>query len=320
MVNSMSNYILEGRNLSKSYMLDDKILMAVRNVDFSIERGKTVGIVGESGCGKSTLLKLLTRLEPLTEGKLFFKNEDITNQKGRKLREARKDIQMVFQDPAAAFSPRMRVRAALAEPLNNFFKLSKQEEEERIKNLLGLVHLPLDFIDRYCHEMSGGQRQRLGIARALATEPEILVCDEATCALDVSIQDNIMKLLVEIQEKRSLSILFVCHDVALVASISHKIMIMYLGVVVEEIESNKLSENACHPYSKSLLKAIFSTSMDFSQEIKTLEGEVPNPMDIPKGCPFNTRCNEAMEICRVESPHLIELEKGHKVACHLFKK
>ncbi len=315
----MSNYILEGKNLSKFYDVEGKVLKAVRNVDFSIKQGETVGMVGESGCGKSTVLKMLTRLESPSDGKLFFKGEDVTHQKGSELRKARKHIQMVFQNPASAFSPRMRAKEAIEEPINNFFNsLSKQEKEKKIDELLELVHLPISFKDRYCHEMSGGQRQRLGIARALASEPEILVCDEATCALDVSIQDKIMKLLAEIQRKRNLSIIFVCHDISLVASISHKIMIMYLGTVVEVLDSAKIAEEACHPYAKVMLSSIFGTSMDFNIEIKTLEGDVPSPLDVPNGCPFNTRCNQCMEICKKEKPILKNLDEIHQIACHLY--
>ncbi len=315
----MSDYILEGKNLSKFYENDGILLKACRNIDFEIKKGETVGIVGESGCGKSTLLKMLTRLEAPTEGSLFFKGQDITKEKGKSLRQNRKHVQMVFQDPSSAFSPRMRVHDAIAEPLKNYYKLSKKELDERINELLELVHLPKEFSTRYCHEMSGGQRQRLGIARALSVEPEILVCDEATSALDVLVQDNIMKLLIEIQQKRNLSIIFVCHDISLVSSISHKMMIMYLGTVVEIIEGDKISENVAHPYAKLLISSIFSTSMDFNKEIKTLEGDIPSPINIPEGCPFNTRCNHCMDVCKTEKPQLKTLGDNHKVACHLYK-
>ncbi len=314
----MSSSILEGKKLSKSYFIGEKELKAVRGIDISLKKGETLGLVGESGCGKSTVLKMLTRLEEPTSGRLYFKEKDITDQKGKELRQNRKHIQMVFQDPSSAFSPRMRVREALEEPLKNFYDFTKVKREEKIKELLGLVQLSSDFIERYCHEMSGGQRQRLGIARALAAEPDILVCDEATSALDVSIQDNIMKLLAEIQRKRNLSIVFVCHDISLVASISHKIMVMYLGDVIEELESALFVSKACHPYSKLLQSSIFSVTMDFTKEIRKLEGDVPNPLDVISGCPFRTRCSQAIDICKSLKPELKTIGENHKVACHLI--
>ncbi len=314
----MSDYILEGKNLSKHYMVGDKELKACVNIDFSIKQGETIGVVGESGCGKSTLLKMLARLEAPTSGRLFLNGEDVTTQKGKSLRNSRKHVQMVFQDPSTAFSPKMKVNEVISEPLKNFYKLSKKELEEKVLELLELVHLPKEFASRYCHEMSGGQRQRLGVARALSIEPDVLVCDEATSALDVSIQDSIMKLLAEIQTKRNLSIIFVCHDIALVSSISHKMMIMYLGTIVEIIPSDKINETVSHPYSKLLISSIFSASMDFTKEIKTLEGEVPSPLDVPKGCPFSTRCSDCMDICKEEKPSLNKLNENHMVACHLF--
>ena len=316
----MHNPILEGKNLSKSYtdFESGKSLKACRDVDFYINKGETVGIVGESGCGKSTLLKMLAKLESPTEGELFFENNNITNIKGRDLKEHRKNIQMVFQDPSTAFSPRMKVDDCLLEPIENFYKLSKKDKKNKVNELLEQVELPTDYANRYCHAMSGGQRQRLGIARALSLDPQILVCDEATSALDVSIQKNIIDLLVDIQRKRDLSIIFVCHDISLVASFTHRIMIMYLGTVVETLNSCDLQQKACHPYSKLLISSIFSTSMDFNKKIEILEGDVPSPLDIPLGCPFSSRCSSCMDICTKEKPSLKQLSNNHKVACHLF--
>ncbi len=315
-----NDFILEGKNLSKSYtdFNTNQSLKACRDVDFSIRKGETIGIVGESGCGKSTLLKLLTKLEPPTSGELFYNNKDITNIKGKELKNHRKNIQMVFQDPSTAFSPRLKVDACLLEPLENFAKLSKQEKKNKVNELLEQVELPVEYADRYCHAMSGGQRQRLGIARALSLDPDILVCDEATSALDVSIQKNIIDLLVNIQNKRDLSIIFVCHDISLIASISDRIMIMYLGTVVETLKSSDLKDKACHPYSELLISSIFSPSMDFDKEISTLEGEVPSPLDVPPGCPFSTRCSKCIDICTKEKPILKKLDDNHSVACHLL--
>ncbi|OOB78178.1 MAG: peptide ABC transporter ATP-binding protein [Epulopiscium sp. Nuni2H_MBin003] len=313
----MSNYILVGKNLSKNYYDTGQTLKALRGVDFYIERGETVGIVGESGCGKSTLLKLLTRIEEPTDGEIYFKGENVTNLKGKELKQSKKNIQMVFQDPSTAFSPRMKVKDCIAEPLKNFYKLNKMELSQKVNELLRLVQLPEDYANRYAHAMSGGQRQRLGIARALSIQPQILVCDEATSALDVSIQQDIIELLVSLQKKSDLSIIFVCHDIALVSSLSHRIMIMYLGAVVEEMYSKDLNTNAMHPYAKLLISSIFSQSMDFGAPIKTLEGDIPSPLSEIAGCAFNTRCSECTDICKEITPELRVIEEGHRVACHM---
>ena len=235
----MSECILEGRGLTRRYRRPDgRILTACQQIDLRLYPGETLGIVGESGCGKSTLLRILSQLERPDEGQLLFRGEDVTGWKGENLRRHRRHIQMVFQDPAAAFFPRMRVWDAVTEPLRNFSSCSRRELREKAKQLLEMVELPQEFLDRYPHSMSGGQRQRLGIARALALEPEVLLCDEATSALDVSTQDQLVELLVELQRQRELAILFVCHDLALVQSLSHRIMVMYLGVVVESLPSS----------------------------------------------------------------------------------
>lgn len=315
----MSNEILRGEKLVKNYkMSDGKTLYACRGVDFTLNKGETVGIVGESGCGKSTLLKLLTQLEEATSGEIVFRGVNITKLKGRALRKNRRHIQMVFQDPALAFSPRMKVRDALLEPLKNYYKLNHRETEAKVDELLTLVGLPSEYANRYCHEMSGGQRQRLGIARALALDPDVLICDEATCALDVSIQDTIVELLVKIQKERNQSMVFVCHDVALVHSLAHRLMIMYAGSVVEIVPCGDLVNQAKHPYAKRLISSIFSTDMDFSEEIEILEGDVPSPLNLPNGCAFASRCPNVQDICLSQVPELKEIAEGHSVACHLY--
>lgn len=315
----MHNYILEGKNLSKSYLTqDNKELKACKNIDFHIKKGETVGIIGESGCGKSTLLKMITRLEKPTSGDVFFNSENITNLRGSKLKESRKNIQMIFQDPSTSFSPRMKVYDALLEPINNFYKLSKSEKQKKVEELLNKVHLPTDYSNRLCLDMSGGQRQRLAIARALSLDPDVLVCDESTSALDVSIQQNIIELLVDLQKQRDLSIIFVCHDIALVSLMSHRIIIMYLGCIVEEINSCELDYNAKHPYSKLLISSVFSTSMDFDKEIKILDTDIPSPINTPDGCVFSTRCEHCMDVCIKVSPKLKTIGDNHKIACHLF--
>ncbi|MEL7633762.1 oligopeptide/dipeptide ABC transporter ATP-binding protein [Sporomusa sphaeroides] len=315
----MSEFILEGRGLTQRYKTDTgRVLTACRAVDVTLRKGETLGIVGESGCGKSTLLRILTQLERPAEGRLFFNGKEITFLKGESLRRNRCHIQMVFQDPAASFFPRMKVGEAITEPLRNFRKLSRQEMLDKQAELLELVGLPAEYADRYPHSMSGGQRQRLAIARALALDPDILICDEATSALDVSVQRQIIELLADIQRQRGLSIIFVCHDLALVQSIAHRVMIMYLGGVVEALPGDQVWNQACHPYSKALLGSVFATDMDFDKPLNTLEGDVPSPLDLPCGCSFHTRCPSCVEICRHEQPALREIASAHQAACHLL--
>ena len=242
----------------------------------------------------------------------------MTRWKGENLRRHRRHIQMVFQDPAAAFFPRMRVWDAVTEPLRNFSSCSRAELREKAKQLLEMVELPQEFLDRYPHSMSGGQRQRLGIARALALEPEVLLCDEATSALDVSTQDQLVELLVALQRQRNLAMVFVCHDLALVQSLSHRIMIMYLGVVVESLPSNRLAEDALHPYAKALLDSVFSLHDSHEKSIVPLCGEVPSPIDRPAGCPFHTRCPHCTELCRTRMPQMTTVGPEHWVACHRY--
>ncbi len=315
----MSECILEGRGLTRRYRRPDgRILTACQQIDLRLYPGETLGIVGESGCGKSTLLRILSQLERPDEGQLLFRGEDVTGWKGENLRRHRRHIQMVFQDPAAAFFPRMRVWDAVTEPLRNFSSCSRGELREKAKQLLEMVELPQEFLDRYPHSMSGGQRQRLGIARALALEPEVLLCDEATSALDVSTQDQLVELLVELQRQRELAILFVCHDLALVQSLSHRIMVMYLGVVVESLPSSCLANDALHPYAKALLESVFSLHDNHERPIVPLCGEVPSPIDRPAGCPFHTRCHHCTELCRTRMPQMTTVGPEHWVACHRY--
>lgn len=315
----MSEMILEGRGLTRRYTTDaGQTLTACRGVNISLKQGRTLGIVGESGCGKSTLLRMLTQLEQPDEGQLFYRGREITGLKGAALRRSRRHIQMVFQDPTAAFFSRMKAGEAITEPLMNFKKLTARQLREKQSELLRLVRLPDDFAGRYPHSMSGGQRQRLGIARALALGPDILVCDEATSALDVSVQEKIIELLVDIQRQRRLSIIFVCHDLALVQSLSHQVLVMYLGGVVENLPGDMVWEKACHPYSKALLNSIFAIDMNFDKPLATLKGEVPSPLNITKGCAFHTRCPHCAEPCRDKRPDMRQIAPYHQVACHLF--
>ena len=234
-----------------------KKFTACRDISLQLHKGETLGLVGESGCGKSTFVRTIMGLHPATSGRILFKGEDITNIKGEKRREMARHIQMIFQDPATAFNPKMRIKDIICEPLRNFAKVSDKEAEARAVELLRQVELPPEMALRYPHELSGGQRQRVGIARALILEPEIIICDEATSALDVSVQDSIAKLLAEIQKKRGVSYIFICHDLALVSLISHRVAVMQQGSIVEELSGDKLTE-ARHPYTKKLLSSVFT--------------------------------------------------------------
>ena len=234
-----------------------KKFTACRDISLQLHKGETLGLVGESGCGKSTFVRTIMGLHPATSGRILFKGEDITNIKGEKRREMARHIQMIFQDPATAFNPKMRIKDIICEPLRNFAKVSDKEAEARAVELLRQVELPPEMALRYPHELSGGQRQRVGIARALILEPEIIICDEATSALDVSVQDSIAKLLAEIQKKRGVSYIFICHDLALVSLISHRVAVMQQGSIVEELLGDKLAE-ARHPYTRKLLSSVFA--------------------------------------------------------------
>lgn len=294
---------------------DGRMLTACDDVSLSLYQGETLSVVGESGCGKSTLVKLIMQLYAPTSGAICYRGEDLTRLKGERMRQSRRHIQMVFQDPAQAFNPKMKIQDILCEPLRNFKLVKDREAGQKAEELLRLVELPEQFADRYPGNMSGGQRQRIGIARALALEPEILVCDEATSALDVSVQRKIVELLVRVQQEKNLAMIFICHDLALVSQISHRIAVMYLGNIVEVLAGNALNE-AKHPYTQALLQAVFPVRKKGAAEVRPLAGEIPSPLALPPGCPFQTRCPESREICRQEKPVLKEISKGHSAACH----
>lgn len=308
--------ILETRHLTKQFPTPQgRPLTACADISLSVYRGQTLGIVGESGCGKSTFVRMLTQLDSPTAGKILFHGKDILSYKGEALRQNRRHIQMVFQDPLASFHPKMRVGDILTEPLVNFGLLPKSEKQAKARALLQLVELPEDFSTRYPHHMSGGQRQRIGIARALAVEPEVLVCDEATSALDVSIQDTIVALLVRLQQEKGISLVFICHDLALIQSFAHQIAVMYLGHIVEVLPGDKVAQ-AAHPYTQALLAAQFSVHMDTTQPITRIRGEAPSPLALPIGCPFQGRCPHCMDKCCRAFPDFVELAPGHQVACY----
>lgn len=315
----MSEIIMQIRKLTKKFQINKKkVLTACDNLDLNIEKGKTIGIVGESGCGKSTLAKSILNIHAPTSGEVIFQEKNITDLKGEAKRQNYRHIQMVFQDPITAFNPKMKVVDIICEPLLNFNLIKKSQVREKARELLHLVDLPPDFVDRYPHNMSGGQRQRVAIARALALEPEIIICDEATSALDVSVQAKIIELLVKLQKEKSITYIFICHDLALVSLFAHKIAVMYLGNIVEKLDADKL-EKAKHPYTRALLKAVFSLDEEKNKSVETLTGEIPSSLDLPAGCPFQNRCRYCKDICRDVKPQLKEIEKNHFVACHLQK-
>lgn len=314
----MSEVIMQVKNITKKFPASGgRFLTACDNINLTIESGRTVGIVGESGCGKSTLVKTILNMHAPTAGEVIFHEQDITKLKGEAKRQNCRNIQMVFQDPTAAFDPKMKIADIICEPLLNFNLIKKSQIKQKARELLELVELPADFTDRYPNNMSGGQRQRVAIARALALEPEIIVCDEATSALDVSVQAKIIELLVKLQKEKNITYIFICHDLALVSLFSHRIAVMYLGNIVEKIDGDKLQQ-AQHPYTQALLKAVFSLDEEKNKHIETLTGEIPSPLDLPIGCPFQNRCAYCREICTQTKPQLKEVSSEHYVACHLY--
>ena len=313
--------LLEVKNLKKYYpvrtgFIKKTELKAVDDVSFFIRKGETLGIVGESGCGKTTLGRTVLRLEEPTSGDIIYEGESII---GKNMKEYRKKMQIVFQDPYASLDPRKTVSDIIGEAMD-IQKLCKTKEERRDKilELMKLVGLNAEFYNRFPHEFSGGQRQRIGIARALAVNPGVIICDEPVSALDVSIQAQIINMLEELQETRKLTYLFIAHDLAIVKHISTRIGVMYLGHMVELAESAELYRNPIHPYTEMLLSAIPIADPDLSAARKRikLEGEVPSPLNPPSGCPFRTRCPKAGKACAESMPALREITPGHFAACH----
>ncbi len=311
--------ILEARHVTRKFpAAGNRTLTACNDVNLKMYKGKTLGLVGESGCGKSTFMRFLVSLDKPTEGEIIYKGKDITKLKGEELRQNRQNIQMVFQDPSSSFNPKMKVRDIICEPLMNFKRIKASEKDETAKKFLRMVELPEEFADRYPHNMSGGQRQRVAIARAIALEPEIIVMDEATCALDVSVQKTIIELVVGLQKEKDITIGFIAHDLGLIQSFAHQIAVMYLGNIVEVLPGDEIDNNARHPYTRALLGAIFDLNMDFSKKIESIESEAPSPLDVPPGCPFQDRCDHCKDICRKDHPALVGIEEGHQVACHMY--
>ena len=321
----MGTLLLEVRNLKKYFVLSGgllggnrKFVRAVDGISFTIKRGETLALVGESGCGKSTVGRAILRLFDITEGEVLLDGRRIDDLSTRLVRPLRREVQVVFQDPFSSLNPRMRVRDILAEPIRNF-RLAKTaaDMEARIAALLDKVRLPRDAADRWPHEFSGGQRQRIGIARALAPEPELIVCDEAVSALDVSVKAQIINLLQDLQRELGLALLFISHDLAIVEHISHRVAVMYLGRVVELADKRALFARPQHPYTEALLSAVPVPDPTAPSRRIILQGEVPSPIRPPPGCHFHTRCPYAEPRCRRDVPVMRQVAPGHTVACHL---
>lgn len=327
-INSDNNYfetLLEVKNLKTYYPVKGGFLRrtvanvkAVDDVSFEIKKGETLGLVGESGCGKSTTGRTILRLINPTDGKIIFDGKDITNIQGRALREARKDFQMVFQDPYASLNPMQMVGDVVSEPLKNFGKSNKKALKEEVMELLNRVGLPEDAYEKYAHEFSGGQRQRIGIARALALKPKLIVADEPVSALDVSVQSQVLNLLKELQKDFGLTYLFIAHDLSVVKHMSDRIGVMYLGNIVEIADRNSIYDEPLHPYTQALISAIPEPDPRKSKERIVLKGDVPSPVNPPSGCPFHTRCPMAKDECSIAKPTLKEVRPGHQVACILY--
>lgn len=310
--------ILEARHVTRRFPAPGgRTLTACNDISLKFYRGKTLGLIGESGCGKSTFMRFLVRLDVPTEGEILFKGKDLTKLKGEELRQTRQYIQMVFQDPGGSFNPKMKIRDIICEPLLNFGRIKPSEKDVVARRYLDAVDLPAEFADRFPHNMSGGQRQRIAIARAIALEPELIVMDEATCALDVSVQKTIIELVCRLQKEKNIAIGFIAHDLGLIQSFAHQIAVMYLGTIVEVLPGEDV-DRARHPYTQALLGAIFDTKMDFSKKIESIDSEIPSPLDVPPGCPFQTRCELCTDVCRRERPALKAIGAGQEVACHLF--
>ncbi len=312
------NELLEVRHLKKYFNTPGGKLHAVDDVTLRLEKGKTLGVVGESGCGKSTLGKTILRLEEPTAGEIWFDGKEVSAMPAREFKPMRKEMQMIFQDPYASVDTRMSVSAIIAEPFHIFPELCPKDQiAKRVSELMDTVGLAERFTNSYPHELDGGRRQRIGIARALAVDPRFIVCDEPVSALDVSIQAQILNLLMDLQAQRGISYMFVTHDLSVVKHISNDICVMYLGQVVELCESDELFDHPEHPYTQALLSAIPVPSLHNRRKQILLRGELSSPINPKPGCRFAPRCLHACERCHVENPALTEIRPGHRVACHL---
>ncbi len=319
----MAEMVLTAENLQKTYPVPSRrfgephrVLQAVGGVSFEIPQGEIFGVVGESGCGKSSLGRCLLRMETITEGKLTFRGQDITKLSGRDLLPLRRHMQMIFQNPYGSFDPKQKIGAAFSE-VAKVHHIPHREAQEKIRGLLADINLPEDTLHRIPREMSGGQLQRLCIARALLLDPGFLVADEPVSALDVSVQAQILNLLMDLREKFSLTMLFISHEMTVVRYLCDRVAVMYLGTIVEQAETEALFSRLLHPYTRALMSAIPRVHPEKRQERIILQGDLPSAMDMPPGCPFAPRCPQCTQRCQDEKPQLRDAGGGHFVACHL---
>ena len=311
--------LLRVENLKKYFQTPRGMLHAVDDVSFSIEKGKTLGVVGKSGCGKSTLGRVILHLLDSSGGKIFFEDEDITNVKKKHLKELQRSMQIIFQDPFSSLNPRMTVSELIREPLLITKTVPKDQIDRKVKEIMDTVGLAERLVNSYPHELDGGRRQRIGVARALVLNPKFIVCDEPVSALDVSIQAQIINLLLDLQAERGLTYMFITHDLSVVKYVSHDICVMYLGQMVEKSSAVNLFRNPVHPYTQALLSAIPVPDVDYQKKRILLKGELSSPINPKPGCRFAVRCNYAKPECFQVQPELKEVEPGHFVACHLAK-
>lgn len=317
-MNRTTSPVLTVRGATKRFPLEGgRRLTAVRNLSFDIHEGECLAVIGESGCGKSTLARLVTGITPMTSGSVFIEGRDIAALSPRALRGARRQVQMIFQNAADAISPRMKIGTFLMEPWQNYRIAHRKTAKACIDEMLEKVRLSPDCLNRYPHQLSGGELQRVCIARAFSLTPRLLVCDEITSALDVSVQDGVMRTFRSLQQETGTACLFICHDLALVHDYSDRVMVMYLGNAVEIIPSHRLGLHALHPYTQGLLGAmIFIGSKKRGDDLKMLRGEPPSPIDLPPGCSFYGRCPRATDLCQRQEPPLTQAQPDHWVACH----
>jgi oligopeptide/dipeptide ABC transporter ATP-binding protein len=326
-VDNSDKVLIEVKDLKKYFPVknsligsEKKFVKAVDGVSFDIKKGETFGLVGESGCGKSTLGRSITRLYDITSGDIFFDGTNIAKLNKKEMKQYNKRMQIIFQDPYSSLNPNMNVEELISEPLLLHSNLSKKDRLDKIQHLLEMVGLKKTDMEKFPHEFSGGQCQRIGIARAISTNPDFILCDEPISALDVSIQAQVVNMLEDLQKELGLTYLFVAHDLSMVRHISDRIGVMYLGNIVEISDSNDLYNNPLHPYTKALLSAIPIADPKKAKisERQIIEGDIPSPIDIPSGCRFHTRCPYAKPICKEITPQMKEVEGGHSVACHLY--
>ena len=315
---SEKKVILQVKDLKKHFPLGKGVAVkAVDGITFDLYEGETLGLVGESGCGKSTLGRAILRLHEPTSGEVIFKGEDVLKKSRKEMRKLREDMQIIFQDPYSSLNPRMNVFNILAEPLvaHNYFKKG-DELKDYVLDLMEKCGLPPYYCYRYPHQFSGGQRQRIGIARSLALNPSFIVCDEPVSALDVSIQSQIINLMMDLQEERKISYIFISHDLSVVKHISDRVGVMYLGSLVELADKNEIYSNPQHPYTKALMGAIPIADPDARNELEAIQGEIPSNVNVPTGCKFHPRCPFAKDICKTQEPPRKEVAPGHFVLCH----